>query len=63
MVRDLLEWLAPPTDQPGRTRDYSRIIGIFAGIPAAWWLLDGLPFVYTVLVGLVAVAVLLAWVL
>jgi hypothetical protein len=63
MVRDLLAWLTPPSDQPGRKRDYSRVIGIVVGIPAAWWLLDGLPFVYTVLAGLVALAVLLAWIL
>jgi hypothetical protein len=36
------------------------VIGIFAGILAAWRRLDGLPFVYTVLVGLVAITLLLA---
>jgi hypothetical protein len=62
-VRDLLDWLAPATDHPGQKRDYSRVIGIVAGIPAAWWLLSMLPLVYTVLVGLVAFALLLARIL
>jgi hypothetical protein len=26
MVRELLDWLAPPTDHPGRTRNYRRLI-------------------------------------
>jgi hypothetical protein len=62
-VRELLDWLAPPTDYPGRKRDYSRVLQIVVGIPAAGWLLSMLPLVYSVLVGLVALTVLLAWIL
>ncbi len=59
-VRDLLEW---PAHQPGRNRDYSWVLQIVVGIRAVWWLLCMLPFVYTVLAGLVTMALLLAWVL
>jgi uncharacterized membrane protein len=62
-VRELLDWLAPPIELPGRTRAYHRLLWIFGAIPAAGWLLSMLPLVYTLLVGLVALAVLLAWIL
>lgn len=63
MVRELLDWLVPPTEYPGRTRTYHRLILLFGAVPAAGWLLSMLPLVYTVLVGLVGIALLLAWAL
>ena len=63
MVRDLLAWLLPPLDLPGRKRDYSRVIWIFGGIPAAVWTLAGLPVAYTALVLFIGGALLLAWLL
>ena len=62
-MREFLAWLVPPMDLPGRKRDYSHVVVIFGCVPAAGWLLYGLPFVVTVLVGAVALALLLAWLL
>jgi hypothetical protein len=62
VVRDVLGWLVP-RNGPGGRPQYYRAIYLFGGVPAAGWLLSMLPLVYSVLVGLVALAVLLAWVL
>jgi hypothetical protein len=56
VVRDLLNWLAPPSKLPGRDREYHRVFTLFGIVPAAWWLLDALPLMYTVLVGLIGLA-------
>ena len=62
-VKALLAWLLPPLDLPGRKRDYSRVIWLFGGIPAAVWTLAALPIAYTALVLFIGLALLLAWLL
>ena len=62
-MSSLLAWLLPPLDMPRRKRDYSRVIWIFGGVPAAVWTLAVLPVAYTALVLFIAAALLLAWLL
>ena len=61
VVRDLLAWLLPPLDIPGRKRDYNCVLWIFGVIPAAVWLLAALPVAYTALVLFIGGALLLVW--
>ena len=60
MVRDLLAWLLPPLDIPGRKRDYNSVLWIFGVIPAVVWILAALPVAYTALVLFTGGALLLA---